>query len=62
MAIHAAYMVPHPPMIIPDVGRGSEAQIKETTAVYEQAADVAAIYRLAEVAGRKLLYVYTGNC
>jgi hypothetical protein len=54
MAILAAYMVPHPPMIIPDVGRGSEAQIKETTAAYEQAAE--------EIAGRKLLYVYTGNC
>ena len=29
MGIVAAFMVPHPPMIVPDVGRGSEAKIKE---------------------------------
>ena len=38
MSILAAFMVPHPPMIVPDVGRGSEAQIKETTRAYEQVA------------------------
>jgi len=38
MSIQAAFMVPHPPMIIPEVGRGSEAQIKETTRAYEQIA------------------------
>ena len=27
MAILAAYMVPHPPMIVPQIGRGSEKQI-----------------------------------
>ena len=31
-------MVPHPPMIVPDVGRGSEAQIKKTTQAYEMVA------------------------
>lgn len=34
MSIKAAFMVPHPPMIIPDIGRGSEAQIAETTRAY----------------------------
>ena len=39
MSFIAAFMVPHPPMIVPDVGRGSEAQITETTRAYEQVAD-----------------------
>ena len=44
MPILAAFMVPHPPMIVPDVGRGSEAQIEETTRAYEQAAkEIAAL-------------------
>ena len=36
MSILAAFMVPHPPMIIPAVGRGSEKQIQETIDAYEQ--------------------------
>ena len=39
MSILAAFMVPHPPMIIPEVGKGSEEQIRGTTAAYERAAD-----------------------
>ena len=39
MSILAAYMVPHPPMIVPAVGRGSEKQIEKTTRAYEQVAD-----------------------
>ena len=39
MPILAAYMVPHPPMIVPEVGKGSEQQIRETIRAYEQAAD-----------------------
>ena len=39
MSIQAAYMVPHPPMIVPAIGKGSEAQIAETTRSYEQVAD-----------------------
>lgn len=35
----AAFMVPHPPMIVPDVGRGSERQIEETIRAYERVAD-----------------------
>lgn len=38
MGILAGFMVPHPPMIVPDVGRGSEAQIKKTTQAYEMVA------------------------
>ena len=38
MSILAAFMVPHPPMIVPAVGRGSEAQIRETTEAYERVA------------------------
>ena len=39
MAIVGAYMVPHPPMIVPDIGRGSEKQIQETIDAYERVAD-----------------------
>ena len=38
-------MVPHPPMIVPEIGRGSERQIEETIHAYEQAADeIAALH------------------
>ena len=39
MGIIAGFMVPHPPMIVPDIGRGSEAQVADTTAAYERGAD-----------------------
>ncbi len=39
MSIIAAFMVPHPPMIVPEVGRGSENQIKKTIKAYEKVAD-----------------------
>ena len=39
MSILAAFMVPHPPMIIPEVGKGSENQIAETVRAYERVAD-----------------------
>ncbi|MCR5613358.1 AmmeMemoRadiSam system protein A [Treponema sp.] len=39
MPIVAAFMVPHPPMIVPDVGRGSEKQIAKTIKAYEKVAD-----------------------
>ena len=38
MPIVAAYMVPHPPMIVPQVGRGSEKQITKTIRAYEAVA------------------------
>ncbi|MBR3308159.1 MAG: AmmeMemoRadiSam system protein A [Lachnospiraceae bacterium] len=44
MGILAGFMVPHPPMIVPEVGCGGEAQIAETTAAYEKAAaEIAAL-------------------
>ncbi|SFO20142.1 uncharacterized protein, PH0010 family/AmmeMemoRadiSam system protein A [Pseudobutyrivibrio sp. JW11] len=39
MAILAAFMVPHPPMIVPAVGRGGKAQVQETIDAYEKVAD-----------------------
>ena len=39
MAIEAAFMVPHPPMIVPAVGRGSEKQIQKTIDSYNLVAD-----------------------
>ena len=39
MAIVAAYMVPHPPMIVPAVGKGSEKQIEATVNAYRQVAE-----------------------
>ena len=38
MPILAAYMVPHPPMIVPAVGRGSEEQIRPTIDAYTRVA------------------------
>ncbi len=44
MSILAAYTVPHPPMIIPEVGGGRESIIDETTKAYiEVAKDIAGI-------------------
>ena len=44
MSIATAYMVPHPPMIVPQVGRGSEQQIRKTIRAYEAvAAEIAEI-------------------
>lgn len=44
MGIVASYMVPHPPLIVPAVGRGGEKEILETTEAYERvASDIAQI-------------------
>ena len=39
MPIIAAYMVPHPPMIVPEVGRGREKQVEATKAAYLHVAE-----------------------
>ena len=45
MPILASFMVPHPPMIVPDVGRGSEKQIQKTIDAYTQVAkEIAALH------------------
>ena len=38
MPIIKTYMVPHPPLIIPEIGKGGEEQIKKTTESYKQIA------------------------
>jgi len=38
MPLLAAFIVPHPPMIVPKIGRGSEKQVEETIRAYEEAA------------------------
>ena len=38
MSIVGAFMVPHPPMIVPTVGRGSESQIEKTINSYKTVA------------------------
>ena len=44
MPIMAAFMVPHPPLIVPQVGRGGEEQIAATAAAYRQASrEIAAL-------------------
>ena len=45
MPLLAAFTVPHPPLIIPAVGKGGERQIAETTAAYEHAAEEIAALR-----------------
>ena len=42
MPIIAAFAVPHPPLIVPAVGRGGEAAITKTARAYERAADIIA--------------------
>ena len=39
MSIIAAFMVPHPPMIVPEIGRGSEKQVEKTIKAYEKVAE-----------------------
>ena len=45
MSILAAFMAPHPPMIVPEVGRGGEKEILETTRAYERIAEEIAALR-----------------
>ncbi|MCR5179386.1 MAG: AmmeMemoRadiSam system protein A [Lachnospiraceae bacterium] len=42
MAVKAAIMVPHPPIIMPEVGHGEEKKIRATTDAYMEAARFAA--------------------
>lgn len=39
MSIIAAFMVPHPPLIVPEVGGGSEEQVRKTIDSYEHIAE-----------------------
>ncbi len=40
MAITAAFMMPHPPLIIPEIGKGGEQNIQATIDAYGQAAQI----------------------
>ena len=40
MGIIGACMVPHPPIILPEIGNGEERKIQETSRAYEEAADL----------------------
>ncbi len=40
MGISAGFMVPHPPLIIPDVGGGEEKKIQKTIDAYHRAAEI----------------------
>ncbi len=87
MPITGAFMVPHPPLIVPGEndspeemralsawvaglrdGGGAEIPLHISRffprfhMTDRPATDVAAVYRLAEVARERLRYVYTGNC
>ena len=50
MSILAAYMVPHPPMIVPEVGCGSEKQVEATCRAYEKVAE-----EIAEIAPETII-------
>ena len=39
MSLLAAFIVPHPPLIVPAIGKGGEKQIAATAAAYERVAD-----------------------
>ena len=45
MGIEAAYAVPHPPLIVPAVGKGEEATIADTIASYQEVARRIAAHR-----------------
>lgn len=45
MPVVGGVMVPHPPLIVPAVGRGGEAQIADTAAAYARAAARVAAWR-----------------
>jgi len=38
MSIISSYIVPHPPMIVPEIGKGNEKQIEKTVSSYENVA------------------------
>lgn len=40
MGISAGFMMPHPPLIIPDVGKGEEKKIQKTIDAYQKATEI----------------------
>lgn len=52
MGILAGFMVPHPPLIVPEVGAGEERKIQNTVDAYKEAA------RRIGALGLRRLYSY----
>ena len=38
MGVLGAFMLPHPPLIVPEIGRGEEKKIQKTVDAYHRAA------------------------
>lgn len=45
MAVTAGFMVPHPPLIVPAIGKGEEQAITDTQEAYRRAAEEIAALR-----------------
>lgn len=45
MAVTAGFMVPHPPLIVPAIGKGEEQTITDTQEAYRRAAEEIAALR-----------------
>ena len=45
MAVAGGIMVPHPPLIVPEIGQGEERRVQETTDAYREAARTLAAWR-----------------
>lgn len=45
MSVDMALIVPHPPLIVPDIGRGEEKKIRDTVDAYEKAARMIADFK-----------------
>lgn len=54
MSIIEAFIMPHPPIIVPEVGKGQEQQIQETSNSF--------LYELVKIAEQNLSFVHKGNC
>ena len=52
MPIHAAFIVPHPPLIIPKIGRGEENKIHNTVNAYDQIGQ-----RIAEIRPQTIIVI-----
>lgn len=52
MSIHAAFIVPHPPLIIPEVGRGEEKKIQNTIDAYNEVGR-----RIAEIKPQTIIVI-----
>ena len=55
MSIAAALMLPHPPLIVPEVGRGEEQKIHKTIDAYKKAAGMAGALRPEQMHGKTVI-------